>query len=97
MAAPTHPAQPSAGPDPDLRLATARDVENAVASLQAAMAIGGLAAYPVDFEGRTVTALGWQRTPTEMVPLAILLPEDEWARTRHLTDDLGPVKQWTPS
>lgn len=78
----------------DRRIKEVGELSRIKAMLTAAVTSDQLVAYPVDFHGNVVTVLGFQRAEDEIVPLAMVLDDDEWGQAPHLTDTHGPVVQW---
>ena len=62
------------------------------AMLLAALHSPNFVAYSVDFHGSVVTALGYQRAEDEIVPLCILLPEEEWMAVNQVTENWHPLR-----
>lgn len=79
----------------DRRMLTANAIHGAKSRLLAALLSRRVVAYAVEHDGHTYTALGFELTDG-VVPLALLLPDDEWSRTPHRTDDLYAAQQAPP-
>ena len=78
----------------DIRLEDEDELRTEERKLLAAAMSGQLGAYACEFRGVRVTALAYIEGPHGGVPLAILLPMEEWMKTPHSTTDYGPVKVW---
>lgn len=81
----------------DRRVATLADVERIENMLSAAFTVGRrhLVAYPVEYHGDIVTAIGWQRNPDEVVPLCLVLDPGEWADIPQVSHDHYVTKSRT--
>lgn len=76
----------------DLRLDTDLDAQKALQMIQGAFMSGGIAAYAVEHRGKKMTAFAWMRSDTDAVPLGLLLSEEEWENSPHLSADHRATK-----
>lgn len=76
----------------DRRMWRETEVEEYIAMINAAMVSPHTIAYPVNFHGSVVTALGYQRGENEVVPICLLLPQDEWVNVPQVTDHWNVVR-----
>lgn len=81
----------------DRRMPDEPAIRTARAMLLAALITNRIVAYAVEHDGATYTALGYQRSDGA-VPLALLLPADQWLASEQQTDVLfaarRPPAQW---
>lgn len=84
---------------PDLRIENDEEITKSKEKLLAALLSANACAYACEFNGVSVTVLGYNRGPDGVVPLAIILDEEEWAKVPHLGQThyaakVRPVRNW---
>jgi hypothetical protein len=78
----------------DLRMSTQVELSDRMNQILTAARLRRYVAYAVEFQGQIVTAVGYVRNPeaTEIVPLAILLSNEDWVDIPQLSQTHKPTK-----